>query len=55
MSAMPTASLSRRALVTRALEKLDDLRQRGYSYTAACPFVVAYLQRHPEYQETPQA
>lgn len=34
---------------------LDDLRGRGYTYTAACPFVVAYLERHPEYQETSKA
>ena len=27
---------------------LDDLRERGIEYVPLCPFVRAYLQRHPQ-------
>jgi predicted GNAT family acetyltransferase len=27
---------------------LDDLRERGIDYVPLCPFVRAYLQRHPQ-------
>jgi uncharacterized protein len=27
---------------------LDDLRERGLEYVPLCPFVRAYLQRHPQ-------
>jgi predicted GNAT family acetyltransferase len=27
---------------------LDDLHQRGIAYRVICPFVAAYLRRHPE-------
>jgi predicted GNAT family acetyltransferase len=27
---------------------LDDLRERGIEYIPLCPFVRAYLQRHPQ-------
>ena len=27
---------------------LDDLRERGLAYRAVCPFVTAYLRRHPQ-------
>jgi predicted GNAT family acetyltransferase len=27
---------------------LDDLRERGIEYRAVCPFVLAYLRRHPQ-------
>lgn len=30
---------------------LDDLRTRGEKVMPICPFVVAYLQRHPEYAD----
>ena len=30
---------------------LDDIRRRGLSVVPFCPFVVAYLQRHPEYSD----
>lgn len=30
---------------------LDDLRARGEKVMPICPFVVAYLQRHPEYAD----
>ena len=30
---------------------LDDLRARGQSVIPVCPFVSAYLQRHPEYAD----
>jgi predicted GNAT family acetyltransferase len=27
---------------------LDDLRRRGLEFIATCPFIAAYLQRHPQ-------
>ena len=30
---------------------LDDLRARGRRVIPLCPFVVAYLRRHPEYND----
>lgn len=27
---------------------LDDLRERGVGYVPVCPFVTAYLRRHPQ-------
>ncbi len=27
---------------------LDDLRERGLEYRVVCPFVTAYLRRHPQ-------
>lgn len=30
---------------------LDDLRERGLTATARCPFAAAYIQRHPEYAD----
>ena len=27
---------------------LDDLRERGIEYRVVCPFVAAYLRRHPQ-------
>jgi predicted GNAT family acetyltransferase len=30
---------------------LDDLRARGLKVRPTCPFVRAYLKRHPEYQD----
>jgi predicted GNAT family acetyltransferase len=27
---------------------LDDLKERGIEYRVVCPFVAAYLRRHPE-------
>lgn len=35
-------------LVGRAL---DDLRRRGLQIVPICPFVRAYIQRHPEYAD----
>ena len=34
------------ALVAGAL---DDIRSRGLRVVAVCPFVAAYIRRHPEY------
>jgi uncharacterized protein len=37
---------------------LDDVRARGLRITPRCPFISAYVKRHPEYQElvvTPSA
>jgi hypothetical protein len=30
---------------------LDYARERGYRVVPSCPFVAAYLQRHPEYRD----
>jgi predicted GNAT family acetyltransferase len=35
-------------LTSRAL---DYARERGYRVLPSCPFVAAYLKRHPEYRE----
>ncbi len=34
-----------------AAEALDDVRRRGLTVTAHCPFIAAYLKRHPEYAD----
>ncbi|WP_129838718.1 GNAT family N-acetyltransferase [Streptomyces sp. RFCAC02] len=31
---------------------LDDARERGLTAIAACPFIAAWLDRHPEYADT---
>ncbi|MDP8904518.1 MAG: N-acetyltransferase [Chloroflexota bacterium] len=31
--------------------ELDDVRGRGLKVTARCPFVRAYIDRHPDYQD----
>ena len=30
---------------------LDDSRARGRTVIAKCPFIAAYIRRHPEYQD----
>jgi predicted GNAT family acetyltransferase len=30
---------------------LDDVRARGLTFTVKCPFIAAYLKRHPEYED----
>lgn len=30
---------------------LDDLRSRGLRVTPICPFIAAYIKRHPEYED----
>jgi uncharacterized protein len=30
---------------------LDDVIERGIPFAATCPFIVSYLERHPEYAE----
>jgi predicted GNAT family acetyltransferase len=30
---------------------LDDARARGVAVLATCPFIAAWMQRHPEYQD----
>jgi predicted GNAT family acetyltransferase len=32
-------------------EALDDIRARGLSVVPLCPFVAAYIRRHPEYAD----
>lgn len=34
-----------------AAATLDDIRARGLKVTVKCPFVAAYLERHPEYRD----
>jgi len=30
---------------------LDDVRRRGERIKAECPFIAAYIKRHPEYED----
>jgi uncharacterized protein len=30
---------------------LDDVRARGLKVRPCCPFVAAYIRRHPEYED----
>lgn len=30
---------------------LDDTKKQGLRYTATCPYIVAFLEKHPEYRE----
>jgi len=30
---------------------LDDVRRRGLRATPRCPFIAAYIRRHPEYED----
>ena len=30
---------------------LDDVRNRGLQAVPLCPFIAAYIERHPEYQD----
>lgn len=32
-------------------ESLEDVRRRGKRVVAQCPFVAAYIERHPQWQE----
>ena len=32
-------------------EELDDVRRRGLLVTPLCPFVRAFIRRHPDYQD----
>jgi predicted GNAT family acetyltransferase len=34
-----------------AASALDDVRARGLTFTVKCPFIAAYLERHPEYED----
>lgn len=36
-------------------QALEDTRRRGRKIAASCPFVVRYLERHPEYQDSEEA
>jgi predicted GNAT family acetyltransferase len=33
-------------------QALEDSRRRGRKVAASCPFVLHYLERHPEYQDS---
>lgn len=32
---------------------LDDTVRSGHRFTAVCPYVKSFVQKHPEYQEAP--
>jgi predicted GNAT family acetyltransferase len=34
-----------------AAGELDDVRARGLKVVAKCPFIAAWLRRHPDYQD----
>lgn len=34
-----------------AREALDEVKQQGRSLVPLCPFIAAYIRRHPEYDE----
>lgn len=36
---------------TLAAKELDDVRRRGLRVTPKCPFIAAYIKRHPAYQD----
>ncbi|WP_458116621.1 GNAT family N-acetyltransferase [Arthrobacter sp. D2-10] len=36
---------------TLARGALDDVRERGLRAVPLCPFIAAYIERHPEYQD----
>jgi len=36
---------------TLAAGALDDVRKRGLKVTPKCPFIAAYIRRHPAYQD----
>lgn len=36
---------------TLAAAALDDVRRRGQRVAALCPFIAAYVNRHPEYAD----
>ena len=36
---------------TLAAGALDDVRARGLKVTPKCPFIAAYIKRHPSYQD----
>lgn len=43
---------SGRGVGTRLVQSaLDDVRDRGGTIVAICPFVAAYVRRHPEYDD----
>lgn len=34
-----------------AARVLDDVRAKGLTFSNKCPFIAAYLQRHPQYRD----
>lgn len=36
---------------TLARYALDDVRERGLQAVPLCPFIAAYIEQHPEYQD----
>jgi predicted GNAT family acetyltransferase len=34
-----------------AADALDDIRSKGLNVVPLCPFVAAYIRRHPEYED----
>ena len=46
------AAFAGRGIGTRlVVAALDDIRARALYVTPACPYVLAYIQRHPEYKD----
>jgi len=51
---VPTALEGRGVGSALARLALDDARARGIEVVPTCPFVAAYIRRHPEYLDTVQ-
>jgi predicted GNAT family acetyltransferase len=48
---VPPELRGRRIADTLARAALDDIRQRGLQVRPLCPFVQAFMKRHPEYAD----
>ncbi len=45
-------ALEGRGVARRLIQTaLDEAREKGYQVVPLCPFVAAYVRRHPEYQD----
>lgn len=48
---VPPADEGKGYASTVVKEALDDTHRRGFKIVPSCSFVVAYVQRHPEYRD----
>ena len=48
---VPAAYAGRGVAARLAAGALDDARSRGLRVRALCPYVAAYIERHPEYRD----